>query len=58
MKFKKSGRRITKNGDIYGKKVRYLPDKINKYWYLNNCGLLGIAYATKILKAKNCFIWI
>ena len=57
MKFKKTGRRITKNGDIYGKKVRYLPDEIDKYWYLNNCGLLGIAYATKILKAQKIVLF-
>ncbi len=57
MRFKKTGRRLNRNGDIYGKKVRYLPNEINSFWYLNNCGLLGIAYATKILKAQRIILF-
>ena len=56
MRFKKIGRRITKAGNIYGK-VKYLPNEIDKYWYLNNCGLLGIAYATKVLKSKKIILY-
>ncbi len=57
MRYKTYGRRQTRNGDIYRKKIRYLPNEINKYWYLNNCGLLGIAYATKVLKAKRIILF-
>ncbi|RPG62243.1 MAG: hypothetical protein CBD98_002510 [Flavobacteriaceae bacterium TMED238] len=57
MRFKKSGKRISRNGDIYGKKVKYLPNEINKYWYLNNCGLLGVAFATKVLKAQRIILF-
>jgi hypothetical protein len=56
MRFKKYGRRQTRNGNIYGK-IRYLSNEINKYWYLNNCGLLGIAYATKVLKAQRIILF-
>ena len=56
MWFKRMGRRQTRAGNIYGK-VKYLPNEINKYWYLNNCGLLGIAYATKVLKAQKIILY-
>ena len=56
MRFKGMGRRQTRAGNIYGK-VKYLPNEVNKYWYLNNCGLLGIAYATKVLKAQNIVLY-
>jgi hypothetical protein len=57
MRFKKMGRRQTRRGNIYGKKIRYLSNEINKYWYLNNCGLLGIAYATKVLQAQRIILF-
>jgi len=56
MRFRKLGKRQSRRGDIYGK-VKYLPNKINKYWYLNNCGLLGIAYATKVLRAQKIILY-
>ena len=57
MRFKKYGRRQTRRGNIYRKKIRYLSNQINKYWYLNNTGLLGIAYASKVLKAKRIILF-
>jgi len=56
MRFKRIGRRQTRGGNVYGK-VKYLPNEINKYWYLNNCGLLGIAYATKVLKSQKIILY-
>ena len=56
MWFKRMGRRKPRAGNIYGK-VNYLPNEINKYWYLKNCGLLGIAYATKVLKSQKIILY-
>jgi len=56
MRFKKHGRRQTRAGNVYGK-VKYLPNQIKKYWYLKNCGLLGIAYATKVLKSQKIILY-
>lgn len=43
--------------NIYANKVKFYPEKMKEYWWLDNSGLLSMAYSLEILKIKNLYLF-
>jgi hypothetical protein len=51
------GRRKSYKCNILYKKFSYLPDKLLKFWWLNNNGLMCICYAANLSNIKNIYLF-
>ena len=51
------GRRKSYKCNILYKKFSYLPDKLLKYWWLNNNGLMCICYVANLSNIKNIYLF-
>lgn len=51
------GRRKSYKCNILYKKFYYLPDKLLKFWWLNNNGLITICYAANLSNIKNIYLF-
>ena len=57
MKYTDYGKRKSFKNDILRKKVSYLPNKLIKYWWVNNSGLMSISYAASRKRIKNLYLF-